>query len=386
MADNESISSDFTPDFNPQEAGSVIDFSRAKKLAMTGSTCDSYVTQLKHRKVFVKRLKEKYRGSARYSAAFEKEYEIGVALTHPALPVYIYFHGDCIVMNYIDGRTLSEMLASGDEWLSNGKNAVKVLEELLDVLEYLHRKGVIHCDVKADNVLLTYAGNNVALIDLDKVYTSHLADTSGSATKYGLDESDKRNTDIDFAGLGRIAGQLSEAVKSAATRKLILRFSKECKKSSITAEELKSILHSATSSTRGERQRMKLEGDRKENRLIIYTIIGCLGILFLAYFLKMWFEKPGYGATEEIETVTNGSIPENEPNVTDVTDEANISESSPPNPPTVSNPSQQEQQSQELDRQLTALFKPILELVANIMRQYDNGELDEAQQRQLSLP
>lgn len=382
MTDNESFSSDFTPDFNPLEAGYVIDFSRAKRLNTTGSTCDAYVTELKHRKVFVKRLKEKYRNSARYRSAFEKEYEIGVSLSHPALPVYIDFHGDYIVMNYIDGRTLAEMLATHGKWLSNGKNAVKVLEEMLDVMEYLHRKGVIHCDIKADNVLLTYAGNNVALIDLDKVYTSHLSDTPGSATKYGLEESDKRNTDIDFAGLARIADQLSEAVKSAATRKLILRFGKECKKQGITAEELKSILHSATSSTREERRQMKLEGDRKENRLIISIIIGCLVVLFVTYFLKMWFEKPEYGATEEIEAVTNDPIPENESDNPDVSEEVTISEPSPSNRPTVSNPSRQEQQSQELDRQLTAHFKPILELVDNTMRQYDNGELDEKQQRQ----
>ena len=125
MTDNESISSDFTPDFTPHEAGSIIDFSRAKRLNTTGSTCDAYLAELKHRKVFVKRLKEKYRGSARYRTAFEKEYEIGVGLSHPALPVYIDFHGDYIVMNYIDGRTLAEMLASGDEWLSNG-NFIRV--------------------------------------------------------------------------------------------------------------------------------------------------------------------------------------------------------------------------------------------------------------------
>lgn len=375
MDDKEIFSSDFSQDFNQHEVGTIIDFSRAKKLNTTGSTCDAYLTELKHRKVFVKRLKDKYRNSARYRAAFEKEYEIGVGLTHPALPVYIDFHGDYIVMNYIDGRTLSEMLSSRDEWLSNGKNAIRVLEELLDVLEYLHRKGVIHCDIKADNVLLTYVGNNVALIDLDKVYTSHLADTPGSATKYGLEESDKRNTDIDFAGLGRIAGQLSEAVKSAATRKLILRFSKECKKQGITAEELKSILHSGTSSPRAERRQRKLEEDRRDYRQMIFIILGCLAIVFIGYFIKLRNERGELIIIEEAKPVNTDSMQGKKMDVTNAesTVETQTSET------TVS---QTTQKSAELDRKLTQHFQPILVLVDNTMRQYDNGELDEAQQRQ----
>lgn len=379
MTDNDNFSSDFTPDFNPRDAGSAIDFTRAKRLNTTGSTCDAYVTELKHRKVFVKRLKAKYRNSARYRAAFEKEYEIGVGLSHPALPVYIDFQGDYIVMNYIDGRTLAEMMESGDEWLSKEKNAVRVLAQLLDVLEYLHRKDVIHCDIKADNVLLTYAGNNVALIDLDKGYTSHLSDTSGSATKYGLEESDKRNTDIDFAGLARIADQLSKAVKSAATRKLILRLSKECKKQGITAEELKSILHSATSYTREERRQMKLEEDRKENRLIISIIIGCLVVMFVAYFLKLQQDKSESGASEEIETITPDSIQENN---TAGQIEGITPAPAPPRSNQSDSPAQSAKTSKDLDRYLTEHYKPLLELVDNTMRQFDNGELDEAQQRQ----
>ena len=361
MIDNENLSSDFTPVFNSLEAGSVIDFSRAKRLNTTGSTCDAYVTELKHRKVFVKRLKEKYRGSARYRAAFEKEYEVGVGLSHPALPVYIDFHGDYIVMNYIDGRTLAEMLDSDDDWLSKSKNAIKILDELLDVLEYLHRKGVIHCDIKADNILLTYTDNNVALIDLDKVYTSHLADTPGSATKYGLDETDKRNTDIDFVGLGRIAGKLADKVKSAEVKKTILRFSAECQKPGATADEL----------------RVLLEGRRNYNR-VIFLIIGCLVIFFAVFFLKLQRHNSESEASEEIGSTTTGySNQDNnvsEPKVESTVVNPSANQTVPSTQPTHS--------AEELDRMLTEHFKPLLEIVDNTMQQYDNGQLDASQQRE----
>ena len=375
MGDNENFSSDFTADFNPSEAGSGVDFSWAKRLNTTGSTCDAYVTELKHRKVFVKRLKEQYRNSARHRAAFEKEYEIGVGLSHPALPVYIDFQGDYIVMNYIDGRTLANMMATEDEWLTDGKNAVKVIEQLLEVLEYLHRKGVIHCDIKSDNVLLTYAGNNVALVDLDKVYTSHLADTSGSAIKYGLEESDKRNTDIDFAGLGLIAGQLAEKVKSAAVKKRIARFSKECKKPGVTAEELKSILLVGSSSAREAKRGRKNDVGRRYYRLLILIFIGCLAIVFIGIFVKLRNEQPVSVSTELVPVITD-SVPGK---IKDIPVAETTAETSAPVGPTVS---QKAQQSAKLDRELTAHFRPLLEYVENTMRRYENGELDEAQQRQ----
>ncbi|MDE7389049.1 MAG: hypothetical protein K2M97_07360, partial [Muribaculaceae bacterium] len=79
----------------------AVDFASARKLDRSGSTCDAYECVVQRRRVFVKRLKSEYRENPLYRAAFDKEFDIGVTLSHPSLPRYIFFGGDHIVMDFI---------------------------------------------------------------------------------------------------------------------------------------------------------------------------------------------------------------------------------------------------------------------------------------------
>ena len=147
-----------------------IDFKKAQKLPGGGSTCDIYKAISQRRKVFVKRLKPEYRNKPLYLAAFDKEYDIGVSLNHKSLPQYREFHKDYIVMDYIDGKTLAEMLKEKDLWLSKEKNVIRMLRELLDVVDYLHQRNIVHCDIKPDNIMITNGNRNLMLIDLDRCF------------------------------------------------------------------------------------------------------------------------------------------------------------------------------------------------------------------------
>ena len=217
----------------------AIDFSLAQKLERGGSTCDVYVTRYHRRRVFIKRLKEEFRFSPQHVAAFDKEYDIGVSLKHKSLPEYREFHDDYLVIDYVEGVTLADMIADKDTWLTKEKNVRNMLVELIDVIDYLHQHNVVHCDIKPDNILMTHGTRNLVLIDLDKAYTSWLDDTAGDAHLYGADITG--SPDIDFRGVGMIVEQLSNRIPGFPARKF-KKFHDECLRNGTTPDVLRDRL------------------------------------------------------------------------------------------------------------------------------------------------
>ena len=104
-------------DYNAERVADI-DFASAVRLPQEGSASEVYKTRWHRRTVLVKRLKEEFRDSPLHLDALEKEYEIGVTLSHPSLPTYLAFDRDYIVMEYVDGDTLASMLKKDDPWLS----------------------------------------------------------------------------------------------------------------------------------------------------------------------------------------------------------------------------------------------------------------------------
>ncbi len=165
--------------------GLSVDFGDAKKLVRSGSTCDAYECTIQRRHCFVKRLKVEFRDNPLYCAAFDKEYELGVSLNHISLPHYYSRGKDYIVMDYVEGETLGDLMRKGDERLRDKRFVSKILCELIDAVEYLHRRQVIHCDIKPDNLIVSpYDDRPITLIDLEKSYTAWLSDTASNPAKY----------------------------------------------------------------------------------------------------------------------------------------------------------------------------------------------------------
>lgn len=228
MNDDNLIVSGF--DSRNEAALMTIDFALAKPLDRSGSTCDAYECMLQRRRVFVKRLKAEYRDNPLYRAAFDKEYDLGVSLSHPSLPRYVWFGGDYIVMDFIEGDTLAELIKRNDPRLKNRKFIRRLLLELVDVVDYLHRRNIVHCDIKADNVIIPpYDNRPATLIDLDKAYTSWLDSTHGNTQKYGCDGC--ADGAIDFRGLGKIASQLGQD-----------KVARLCEKDNVSVESVKHLL------------------------------------------------------------------------------------------------------------------------------------------------
>lgn len=224
-----------------QPESTDIDFSQATKLHGGGSTCDIYVTTLHRRKVFVKRLKAEYQDMPVYRSAFDKEFDIGVNLKHKSLPEYREFGGNYIVMDFIDGKTLADLLKNKDPWLSKERNVILMLSELIEVVDYLHQHNITHCDIKPDNIMITAGNRNLMLIDLDKCYTDWLNDTSGAASKFGLTKDKTGDVSLDFRGIGQIVELLIKTFPALKNNR-ILKFKEICFKKNIDVDELKSSL------------------------------------------------------------------------------------------------------------------------------------------------
>lgn len=190
--------------------GLDVDFSRAKKLPNTGVTCDIYSYTYGAKHFLIKRIREEHRNKPVVWAAFQKEFEIGLNLTHQGLPIYRSRGKDFIVMDYVDGVTLSAMIRAKDSWLADPANIRQMLIQLVEVVDYLHQKNVVHCDIKCDNVMITAGTRNVVLIDLGGAYTFADHTNTGDPRAYGLDvKKDLGSPDIDFHGIGMIVDRLA---------------------------------------------------------------------------------------------------------------------------------------------------------------------------------
>jgi serine/threonine protein kinase len=114
----------------------------------------------------LKGLKPEYRDQQAYIELLKKEFDLGTQLDHPNIVKILAKEmnpevGPCIVMEYVDGVTLDEFLAAKPSVAARKK----VVEQLVEVLVYIHGKQIIHRDLKPSNILVTRNGNNVKIID-----------------------------------------------------------------------------------------------------------------------------------------------------------------------------------------------------------------------------
>lgn len=178
-----------------------------EQMETQGATCDTFRVKLYGKLHFLKRLKVEHVGDIRYQEALRKEFETGYRLEHPNLVRYLSLDNNSILMEYVDGETLSQRLTSHLDYFKNRKNTDKFVRQLLDVLDYLHSHQVLHLDLKPDNILLTHINDDVKLIDFGFCYTDTFTDTTGWTESYAAPEQlagNKTDVRTDIYALGKI--------------------------------------------------------------------------------------------------------------------------------------------------------------------------------------
>lgn len=124
----------------------------------------------------LKAIKEEEAGQTIYQQMLRKELDLLMRMQSPHIVQasgmeQVEGLGMCIVMEYVDGIQL-------DEWLKKSqdiKSRLRIAEELLEAIVYVHSTGTVHRDLKPENIMVTRNGEHIKLIDFGLADNDHMA-------------------------------------------------------------------------------------------------------------------------------------------------------------------------------------------------------------------
>ncbi|MBE9221349.1 serine/threonine protein kinase [Cyanobacterium stanieri LEGE 03274] len=167
-----------------------------------------------NRECVVKQLHSDLENADVVKRLFFEEMKILEKLDHPQIPRLIDFYDDgedCfLVQEYIRGETIKFELKGDRPWSET--KILNFLEQGLQILDYIHRRGVIHRDIKPDNFIRRQDSQEIVLIDFGAVKNfnveqSHIINPTVAIGTHGYMPSEqargkpRKNSDIYSLGI-----------------------------------------------------------------------------------------------------------------------------------------------------------------------------------------
>lgn len=203
----------------PNNTSSENDAEWLMPLPSAGTTSQCYKLVKGGEVMFVKALRENYQGEEQFRQLFRKEYEVGRVINSPYIVRYHSFEEDAqggcrLLMEYVEGDTLAERLKSDATYFAKEPNVRKLLIQLLEALRCLHSRGIVHLDLKPDNIMLTRVNNDLKLLDLGYCYSDSYPFTPGRnplfAAPEQLSAGNMLDARTDIYAIGKLLNYIFE--------------------------------------------------------------------------------------------------------------------------------------------------------------------------------
>jgi len=286
------------------------------------------------RKVAIKFLPHHIAGNAEEKERFKIEAKAAAALNHPNIAtIYAIEESEdriFIVMEYIDGIELKDKIKSGS--IPKGK-AVNIAIQVAEGLEAAHKKGIVHRDIKSQNIMITNDGK-VKIMDFGLakikggIQVTKIGSTIGTAAYMSPEQTKGEEVDhrTDIWSFGVVLYEMLTGMLpfkgdyEQAVIYSILNEEPELKEN--VSDELKFIIAKALSKNKDDRYQSaseiltdlialkneslsktyskvsKSDSSSKKKRWIVpAAIVSLIVILAAAYFLFM--NNPEWAITSE---------------------------------------------------------------------------------------
>lgn len=224
------MTNDYSSNFIAKEVCNIV------QLDQCGATSLTYKIQKNGQTLFMKKLRPELSGDKRYRDLFYKEYNTGKTIHNPYIVKYIEITDDseglCIIMEYANGHSLKDKIKNEPQYFRNKENIKKLLLQLCNALQALHKKNIVHLDINPANIIISQINGNIKLVDLGFCLSEYSDQSIGSTTKFGAPEvTVNKMEDIDaradIYSIGRVL-QYIEEKSGAKFPKYIKKIENRC--------------------------------------------------------------------------------------------------------------------------------------------------------------
>lgn len=236
----------------------------------------------------IKGIRSDVLGSTSLKVRLIKEFELQSRMQHPGIARVISIEevgdmGPCIIMEWIEGETLSEAMKRNACIATDRK---RIMHEVIEAVVHIHSQGVVHRDLKPSNIMVRRSGGKAVIIDFgladsdDYTELKYPAGTTGFISPEQVKEGGVHPSD-DIYSLGVIMNIL-------------------CPEYSRLARQCKLPVPQRISDASDLLKRFERRQHRWKTALVTGAITSTVALLLAATFAVLSFHRADQQAKETI--------------------------------------------------------------------------------------